>query len=284
MYLYSPLPSSANNDPGLLSIPELTACTMDAGLCSNWNQDTGDNFDWTLTSESTPTSNTGPSDGSGGEGAFMFIEANDQAEGAYAAITSSATGCGVYVDYHMYGGGIGSLTVSAKNAADGEDAAWVMVWTKEGDQGNSWQAATIYLSSDSYYQISAARGPGNRGDIAIDNLNILGCTLVPGQDVIKPTPGTYSNMAATADALHILQAVVSDTPALGHTFTESNQGAYTHKYTLSPLGYTRTSALFILCTTSSHNVKNMRLVASFCICIAAIRFCYNCCSPYSYTY
>ena len=75
--------SSADNDPGLLSIPEvtqrrLTACTMDAGLCNNWNQDTGDNFDWTLTSESTPTSNTGPSDSSGGEGAFMFIEARMQ--------------------------------------------------------------------------------------------------------------------------------------------------------------------------------------------------------------
>jgi hypothetical protein len=72
--------------------------------------------------------------------------------------------------------------------------------------------------------------------------------MVPGQDVSKPTPGTYSNMAATADALHLLQAV-SDTPALGHTFTDSNQGTYrltyAHKYTLSPLCCTHTHALFI---------------------------------------
>jgi hypothetical protein len=158
----------------------LTACTMDAGLCSNWNQDTGDNFDWTLTSEGTPTSNTGPSTGSGGEGAFVFIEANDQAEGDIASITSSNTGCGLIIDYHMYGGGIGTLTVSAKNAADGEDAAWVPVWTKEGDQGgDSWQAATISSASGSYYRVTATRGGANRGDIAIDNMNLVVCTPAP---------------------------------------------------------------------------------------------------------
>jgi hypothetical protein len=54
----------------------LTACTFDTGLCSHLTQDTDDNFDWTLTGEGTPTSNTGPSTGSGyGGGAFIHIEA-----------------------------------------------------------------------------------------------------------------------------------------------------------------------------------------------------------------
>jgi hypothetical protein len=80
----------------------------------------------------------------------------------------------------MYGGGIGTLTVSAKDAADGDDAAWVPVWTKERDQrGNSWQAATIYSASGSYYQVMATRGGGNRGDIAVDNLNVMWCTDAP---------------------------------------------------------------------------------------------------------
>jgi len=78
----------------------------------------------------------------------------------------------------MYGGGIGTLTVSAKNA-DGDDAAWVSVWTKEGNQGDSWQAATVYLVSSSYYRVTATRGGGNRGDIAVDNLNLLACTPAP---------------------------------------------------------------------------------------------------------
>jgi hypothetical protein len=160
-------------------VGELPICNFTAGFC-DWTQDGDDNFDWTLTSEGTPTSNTGPSTGSGhGGGAFIHIEANDQTEGAYAAITSSTTGCGLYVDYHMYGGGIGTLTVSAKNAADGEDAAWVPVWTKEGGQGNSWQAATVYSASGSYYQVMATRGAGIRGDIAVDNLNVMWCTDVP---------------------------------------------------------------------------------------------------------
>jgi hypothetical protein len=155
----------------------LTACTFDSGLCSNLNQDTDDNFDWTLTSEGTPTSNTGPDTGFGGEGAFMFIEANDQAEGNVATVTSSATGCALYIDYHMYGGGIGSLTVSSRNA--GNDASWVPVWTKEGDQGDSWQATAVYFASGSYYRVTATRGGGIRGDIAIDNLNLVACTPAP---------------------------------------------------------------------------------------------------------
>ena len=79
----------------------------------------------------------------------------------------------------MYGGGIGSLTVSAKDVAEGENAAWVPVWTKEGDQGDSWQATTVYLVSGSYYRVSATRGGGIRGDIAIDNLNLIWCTEAP---------------------------------------------------------------------------------------------------------
>jgi hypothetical protein len=86
-----------DSGPSLLSVPKvvqrrLTGCTFDLGLCSYWTQDTDDNFDWTPTSEGTPTPNTGPSTGAGGEGAFMFIEANDQVEGNIATVTSSDTG------------------------------------------------------------------------------------------------------------------------------------------------------------------------------------------------
>jgi hypothetical protein len=43
----------------------------------------------------------------------------------------------------------------------------------------SWQTASISSVLGSYYRISAVRGPGIRGDIAVDNLNVLACTLVP---------------------------------------------------------------------------------------------------------
>jgi hypothetical protein len=170
----TPAPTLAPTNVG-----ELPICKFTAGFC-DWTQDNDDNFDWALTSEGTPTTNTGPNDGAGHNGgSFIHIEANGQTEGAYAAITSSAIGCGLYVGYHMYGGGIGTLTVSSRNVADGDDATWVPVWTKEGDQGDSWQATTIYSVSGSYYRVTATRGGGNRGDIAIDNLNLIWCTEVP---------------------------------------------------------------------------------------------------------
>ena len=53
------------------------------------------------------------------------------------------------------------------------------MWTKEGNQGDSWQAATIYWASGSYYRVTATRGGGIRGDIAIDNMNLVACTQAP---------------------------------------------------------------------------------------------------------
>ena len=43
-------------------------CTFDNGLCSGWNQSSSDDFDWTLSSGSTPSGSTGPSSGQGGSG------------------------------------------------------------------------------------------------------------------------------------------------------------------------------------------------------------------------
>jgi hypothetical protein len=218
----TPAPTLAPTNAG-----ELPICDFTAGFC-DWTQDTGDNFDWALTSEGTPTSNTGPSDGAGhGGGAFIHIEANDQAEGAYAAITSSATGCGLYIDYHMYGGGIGSLTVSTKDVAEGDDAAWVPVWTKEGDQGDSWQAATIYSVSGSYYRVMATRGGGIRGDIAVDNLNMIWCSPAPTTaptnvgDTHVPTisPTAAPTAAPTSSPQYMLAAI--GTCSLPYTFIDT---------------------------------------------------------------
>jgi hypothetical protein len=186
-----------------------------------------DNFDWTLTNEGTPTTNTGPSTGSGhGGGAFIHIEANDQTEGAYAAITSSDTGCGLYVDYHMYGGGIGALMVSTKDVSEGGDAAWVPVWTKEGDQGGSWQAATIYSALGSYYQVTATRGGGNRGDIAIDNLNLIWCTDAPTASPTNVgdtnTPTASPTAAPTAAPTDAPTSVPTSTPTLAPTISPAS--------------------------------------------------------------
>ena len=48
-------------------------CDFDHGLCSGWSQSSEDNFDWTLTSGSTPSSSTGPTHGQGGSGNLFVV-------------------------------------------------------------------------------------------------------------------------------------------------------------------------------------------------------------------
>ena len=49
-------------------------CNFDHGLCSEWNQSSSDDFDWTLASGSTPSTSTGPTHGHGGSGwLYLFF-------------------------------------------------------------------------------------------------------------------------------------------------------------------------------------------------------------------
>jgi len=50
----------------------LIGCSFDSGLCSGWNQSVSDDFDWTLSSGSTPSASTGPSAGQGGSGLIQL--------------------------------------------------------------------------------------------------------------------------------------------------------------------------------------------------------------------
>ena len=50
------------------SLTCLVWCSFDNGLCSGWNQSSSDDFDWTLSSDSTQSGSTGPSSGQGGSG------------------------------------------------------------------------------------------------------------------------------------------------------------------------------------------------------------------------
>ena len=79
-------------------------------------------------------------------------------------------------DYHMYGAStMGSLKleVSTDNGA-----SWSTVWSKSGNQGNTWLAASIdlssYLGSTVKFRFNGVTGTTWQGDMAIDNLKITG--------------------------------------------------------------------------------------------------------------
>ena len=60
--------------------------------------------------------------------------------------------------YHMYGSTMGELRVT--------NAAGAVVWSLSGDQGNSWQAATVDVYSPSFafeYTCGGEGGDGGEG-------------------------------------------------------------------------------------------------------------------------
>ncbi|WP_370087784.1 GEVED domain-containing protein [Ekhidna sp.] len=148
-----------------------------------WTQVTGDDGNWVRDANGTPSSNTGPS--SAVEGSYyMFLEASTN--GSTGQIGSNATAilespcfdlsgesaATFSFQYHMYGSNVGSLTAQA--STDGNN--WTNIWTLSGNQGNSWQSASIdlasYLGADVKLRMVGTTGNGWSSDIAIDDLRV----------------------------------------------------------------------------------------------------------------
>ena len=162
-----------------------------------WQQDSGDDFDWTLNSGATPSSNTGPS------------AAFDGTYYAYVETTPSSTWNGSTANlivpcvdnfwvnstfvfaYHMFGAAMGTMNV---DVSEDDGATWTNVWSLSGDQGNAWTEASIDLSSYTGQidlRIQAVGGTSFTSDMAIDltrfmELPIPGCTN-PNADNYNPS-------------------------------------------------------------------------------------------------
>ena len=52
---------------------------------------------------------------------------------------------GISFWYHKYGSTIG--TSYLETSADGTSGSWTSLWSKSGNQGDSWQQATVYAGS-----------------------------------------------------------------------------------------------------------------------------------------
>ena len=146
-----------------------------------WEQDVADDFDWTRQMGATPTPNTGPASASQGD-YYMFAEATGNTGDTTNLISaclniSTLDNPTLFFDYHLYGANIGSLTVEVSSDFT---STWVPAWTLSGDQGNSWNSASIdlntYATSASVLVRFQAVIVGDEGDIAIDSINIKeGC-------------------------------------------------------------------------------------------------------------
>jgi hypothetical protein len=147
-----------------------------------WTQSTADDLDWTVDANGTPSSNTGPASATQGS-YYIYVEASGNGTGYpnKRAILNSPcfdlSGLStpeLSFDYHMYGAtdmGTIDLELSSDNGA-----TWTSIWSKSGNQGNSWFTVNIdlsaYIGGNIQVRFNRLVGSTWQADIAIDNFNI----------------------------------------------------------------------------------------------------------------
>ena len=184
---------------------------FDATFPICWNQNTNDNFDWSVNSGPTNSVNTGPSDDITGGGNYLYIEASvPQSTGDSAILTSPYIDIGSLASpaltfySHMYGAAVDYLRV---DVSDDGGASYSNVFSKSGDQGDQWNLEVVNLASFSdtlIFKITAMIGDNGSGshwfsDIAIDNFKIDEgvATDVAGVSMTTPTTIILSNGPVT---------------------------------------------------------------------------------------
>ncbi|XP_078458563.1 MAM domain-containing glycosylphosphatidylinositol anchor protein 2-like [Lampetra planeri] len=167
----------------------------DESLCG-FSLDPNGNFNWTRQSAATRspkfTPNTGPladragskTGRRGSRGFFMFIETSrprnlgDRARllSPVYHVTPPRTSSGLsafclYFYYHMYGKHIGSLNIYVRSPG----ALDTQVWTRGGNQGDTWHRANVTITPPGPFQliVEGIRGSGVEGDIAIDDVTVV---------------------------------------------------------------------------------------------------------------
>ncbi|XP_066300034.1 MAM and LDL-receptor class A domain-containing protein 1-like [Branchiostoma lanceolatum] len=157
-----------------------TPCDFELDIICLYTQDQSDDFNWRWDSGGTSSGSTGPAvDHTYGTAAghYMYTEASSpRTPGDVARLMTHLylnNTLGQCLDfwYHMYGNQIGTLNIYARTGSTMSNVLWSM----SADQGNQWNRAQVDLPVDAVYQVvfEGVVGTGVRGDIAIDDVNII---------------------------------------------------------------------------------------------------------------
>ena len=145
-----------------------------------WTQGTGDDFNWATRSGGTPSSNTGPSSANAGS-YYIYMESSSPNYSNKTAILNSPcfdlsaeTQATFEFKYHMYGAStMGSLALEV-SVDDGN--SWSSVWSRSGNQGNSWLTATVdlsaYVGATVQLRFNGETGTTWQGDMAVDAVSL----------------------------------------------------------------------------------------------------------------
>ncbi len=184
--------SPASNQISVTTLPDNTGGGCTGGITAYpyyegfentlgaWTQSNNDDFDWTVRSGSTPSSNTGPSGAFEGS-YYVYMESSSPNYSNKRAILispcfdlTSASNASVSFRYHMYGASsMGSLQLEV---SEDNGATWTGLWSKSGNQGNAWYAANIdlsaYLGKSIQLRFNGITGTTWQGDMAVDAFNL----------------------------------------------------------------------------------------------------------------
>ncbi|KAL0267745.1 UNVERIFIED_CONTAM: hypothetical protein PYX00_009926 [Menopon gallinae] len=174
-------------------------CTFEGGFCTWFNED-GDDFQWSLGRGSNNPS-TGPATDrtssihGGPEGGYAFIDSSYPRRPGDIALLSSEDFDPTTPDKplclrfwtHMFGNGIGILSVIINDKEDGTDTE---IWSLSGEAGNSWYPAEVPISCPNTFRILLVGqvGRNNLGDIAIDDMSLIpgACPISPQIAAVEP--------------------------------------------------------------------------------------------------
>ncbi|XP_075684387.1 MAM and LDL-receptor class A domain-containing protein 1 [Rhinoderma darwinii] len=172
----------------------LGRCNFEFDLC-DWKQSYTDNFDWSMRAGSTPTVGTGPVTDhtlQNPSGWYIFIEGSfphlpgQGAKLSGPTISKWSRNCTIIFYFHMYGEGIGSLTIY-QITMSGRDN---LLLNFTGDQGNFWQRKELPLhdlGDDFYITFEGKVGRDQRSDIALDDI-VLSNECVPSSAFAPSSP------------------------------------------------------------------------------------------------
>jgi len=141
-----------------------------------WEQDAGDDGDWTRQTGGTPSGSTGPSAAADGSN-YIFTESSSVFNKTMIIkscfdLTNECSATFNF-DYHMYGATTGSLTLEISND---NETNWTSLFTLSGDQGNLWNAQSVNLSAydgeEIVLKFTGLTGSSYTSDIALDNLSL----------------------------------------------------------------------------------------------------------------
>lgn len=137
-----------------------------------WLNVTGDQQNWTRQTGATTSTGTGPSFATDGS-YYVYYETSGPATGDEAWLEydlgENKTGY-VDFDYHMYGATMGSLRLEGWDGV-----TWTEIWSRSGDQGNTWYGATTPATDFTNYsklRFVGIRSTSYTSDMALDNINI----------------------------------------------------------------------------------------------------------------